>query len=318
MNEPLVVVSTRSFGSGDTDPQGMLEAAGCRVERIDASHDLSVVGHALRSASGWIAVTSPITQTHLDAAPDLRIVARYGVGTDAVDLRAAAARSVLVTNTPGANAEAVADHTIGLILAALRHIVAGDRAVRASDWSRRSGRELGACRIGIVGYGTIGRAVRRRLACFGGEVVAHDPHLAQAGIPLLPLEELVAGCEIVTLHLPGARGRPLIDADLLALFRPDAVLVNTARGDLLDEAAVARALTAGRLGGCAVDVLTAELGRGPSPLLDAPRVVVTPHIAGQTVQAIDRMGMATATDIVRVLVEDLPPHHLVNAQEAPQ
>lgn len=318
MTAPLVVVSTRSFGSGDADPQGLLEAAGCRVERIATSHDLTGVGEVLAGAAGWIAGTAPITDAHLAAAPHLRIVARYGVGVDSVDLAAAAARGVVVTNTPGANAEAVADHTIGLALAALRDIVAGDRAVRSDNWSRRAGRELGACRVGIVGYGTIGRLVRRRLSGFGSDVVAHDPFVTEADVPMLPLEELVATSDVVSLHLPSRRGRPLVDAELLGRFRRGAVLVNTSRGDLLDESAVADALTDGRLGACAVDVLSAEPGAGTSPLLAAPRVVVTPHIAGQTVQAIDRMGMTAATDVVRVLVEGLPPHHPVKAQEAQQ
>lgn len=317
MTQPVVVVSTRSFGSGEQDPQALLEAAGCRVELVAPSHDLAVIGDALRGAHGWIAGTAPVTAEHLAAAPALRIVARYGVGVDAVDLRAAAARGVVVTNTPGANAEAVADHTMALALAALRDVVAGDRAVRAGDWSRRPGRELGSCRVGVVGYGTIGRAVRRRLVGFGCEVVAHDPYVREADVPLVRLEELVSSCDVVTLHLPGG-GLPLVDAALLALFRPGAVLVNTARGDLLDEQAVARALVEGRLGACAVDVLSAELGRGPSPLLDAPRVTVTPHVAGQTVQAIDRMGMTAAAECVRVLVEGRPPQHPVQLQEAEQ
>ena len=287
MTQPVVVVSTRSFGSGEQDPQALLEAAGCRVELVAPSHDLAVIGDALRGAHGWIAGTAPVTAEHLAAAPALRIVARYGVGVDAVDLRAAAARGVVVTNTPGANAEAVADHTMALALAALRDVVAGDRAVR------------------------------RRLVGFGCEVVAHDPYVREADVPLVRLEELVSSCDVVTLHLPGG-GLPLVDAALLALFRPGAVLVNTARGDLLDEQAVARALVEGRLGACAVDVLSAELGRGPSPLLDAPRVTVTPHVAGQTVQAIDRMGMTAAAECVRVLVEGRPPQHPVQLQEAEQ
>jgi len=314
MTRPVVVVSTRSFGSGDADPQGHLEAVGLQVVGIAPTHDLDAVGDVLHGAAAWIAGTSPITAAHLAAAPRLRVIARYGVGVDSVDLDAAAARGVVVTNTPGANAEAVADHAVGLALAALRDVVAGDRAVRAGDWSRRPGRELGSCRVGIVGYGTIGRAVRRRLSGFGSEVVAHDPHVTEADVPLVPLEELVADTEVVSLHLP-ASGRPLVDAALLGLFRRDAVLVNTARGELLDERAVADALAEERLGACAVDVLSDELGRGASPLLQAPRVVVTPHVAGQTVQAIDRMGMAAATEVVRVLVEGLPPQHPVTAQE---
>ena len=312
-SSPLVVVSTRSFGSGDRDPQAVLEAAGCRVERIAPSHDLAVVSGALARAHGWIAGTGPISAQHLAAAPNLRIVARYGVGIDSVDLHATSARGVVVTNTPGAGTDAVADHTVALTLAALRHVVDGDRAVRAGNWSRLVGRELGSCRVGIVGYGRIGAAVRRRLEGFGAEVVAHDPYVLDADVPLLPIRELVSSCDVVTLHVPGGDG-PLVDDALLRLFQPHAVLVNTARGALLDEGAVAAALREGRLGACAVDVLAEELGQGGSPLLAAPRVVVTPHVAGQTVDAIDRMGMTAAAECIRVLVEDRPPHHPVRKE----
>lgn len=310
-----IVVSTRSFGSGNLDPQRLLEAAGFDVDRIATTHELDQVFDALAGADGWIAGTAPITVKHLEAAPRLRIIARYGVGVDSIDLAAATARGVAVTNTPGANSESVADHALGLCLAALRGIVAGDRAVRDGHWSRPPGRELGACLVGVVGYGAIGRAVRRRLAGFGSEVVAHDPYLDDADVPLLSLEELVATCDIVTLHAPG-RGRPLVDAELLTHFRPHALLVNTARGDLLDEEAVAKALHDGRIGGCALDVLASELGHGPSELLDAPRVILTPHVAGQTVQAIDRMGMAAATDCIRFLAEGVAPHFPIVPQEA--
>lgn len=314
MTRPLVVVSARSFGTGAQDPQGLLESAGCDVERIAPSHDLDVVRDALARAQGWVAGTGRVTAQHLDAAPGLRVLARYGVGVDNVDLPAAAERGVVVTNTPGANAQAVADHTLALLLASLRSIVAADRAAREGDWSGGLSRELGSCRVGIVGYGQVGRAVRARLAGFGCEVVAHDPYLDTADVRLVGLAELVATCDVVTLHCPPG-ARPLVDTALLAAFRPGAILVNTARGGLLDEQAVAAALRAGHLGACAADVIAAEHGTGTSPLLDAPRVTLSPHVAGHTVQAIDRMGMTAATECVRVLVEGLAPHHPVTMEE---
>lgn len=317
MTDPgSVVVSSRSFGSGEDDPTPRLEAAGHRVVRIAPDHDLARIADPLRDAVAWIAGTGPVTADHLDAAPALRVVARYGVGVDAVDVAAAVDRGVVVTNTPAANADAVADHTIGLTLAALRDVVAGDAAVRAGDWSRRRGRELGACTVGLVGFGAVGRAVARRLRGFGSRVVIHDPYVSDPGeaVTALDLTTLLTGSDVVSLHAPGG-DRPIIDAAALATMRPDAVLVNLARASLVDEAAVAEALVAGRLGAHASDVVAGEHG-GASPLLTAPRTILTPHVAGQTVEAIDRMGRTAADDVLRILAGDAALHP-VDAPDAP-
>jgi D-3-phosphoglycerate dehydrogenase / 2-oxoglutarate reductase len=310
---PSVVVTARSFGSGDADPAGLLQKAGLRVTHADPAHDHAALEETLSAAVAWIAGTSPIDDRHLDVAPNLRIVARYGTGYDSVDLAAAARRGVIVTNTPGANAEAVADHTIGLMLAALRHLVAGDRASREGARPPLRGRELGALTVGIVGFGSIGRAVARRLiGGFGSRVLAYDPFVApertrEAGVePVGDLSGLARAADVLTLHLPGGGGA-VVDAAFLRQMRPGAVLINTARGDLLDEEAVADALAEGRLAAAAVDVLASEPATS-SPLLDAPNAIVTPHVAAQTTQAIDRMGMMAAEEVVRVLEGEAPRH----------
>jgi D-3-phosphoglycerate dehydrogenase / 2-oxoglutarate reductase len=310
---PSVVVTARSFGSGDADPAGLLQKAGLRVEQADPAHDHAVLEETLSAAVAWIAGTSPIDDRHLAVAPNLKIVARYGTGYDSVDLTAAARRGVIVTNTPGANAEAVADHTVGLMLAALRNLVAGDRASREGVRPRLRGRELGALTVGIVGFGSIGRAVARRLiGGFGSRVLAYDPFVAaervrEAGIePVDDLSGLAWAADVLTLHMPGG-GSAVIDAALLSRMRPGGVLINTARGDLLDEQAVASALAEGRLAAVAVDVLASEPTTS-SPLLHAPNAIITPHIAAQTTQAIDRMGMMAAEEVVRVLAREAPRH----------
>lgn len=308
---PSVVVTSRSFGSGDADPAGLLQMSGLRVEHADPAHGHAILGEALSGAVAWIAGTSPIDDRHLAAAPNLKIVARYGTGYDSVDLAAAARRRVAVTNTPGANAEAVADHTVGLMLAALRHLVVGDRGSREGVRPSLRGRELGALTVGIVGFGSIGRAVARRLTGgFGSRVLAYDPFVAperarEAGIePVDDLSDLARAADVLTLHLPGGGGA-VVDAAFLSRMRPGAVLINTARGDLLDEQAVARALAQGQLTAAAVDVLVSEPATS-SPLLDAPNAIITPHIAAQTTQAIDRMGMMAAEEVVRVLAGEAP------------
>ena len=310
---PTVVVTARSFGSGDADPAGLLQKAGLRVARADPAHGHAALEETLSAAVAWIAGTSPIDDRHLAAAPNLKVVARYGTGCDSVDLAAAARRGVIVTNTPGANAEAVADHTVGLMLAALRHLVAGDRASREGVRPLLRGRELGALTVGIVGFGCIGRAVARRLiGGFGARVLAYDPFVAperarEAGIePVGDLSGLARAADVLTLHMPGGGGA-VVDATFLSRMRLGAVLINTARGDLLDEEAVASALAEGRLAAAAVDVLAFEPTTS-SPLLDAPNAIVTPHVAAQTTQAIDRMGMMAAEEVVRVLAGEVPRH----------
>lgn len=310
---PSVVVTARSFGSGDADPAGLLQKVGLRVANADPAHDQAVLEETLSAAVAWIAGTSPIDDRHLAAAPKLKIVARYGTGYDSVDLAAAARREVIVTNTPGANAEAVADHTVGLMLATLRHLVAGDRASRDGIRLPLRGRELGALTVGIVGFGIIGRAVARRLiGGFGSRVVAYDPFVApervrEVGIePVGDLSCLARVADVLTLHMPGGGGA-VVDAAFLSRMRPGAVLINTARGDLLDEQAVASALAERRLAAAAVDVLASEPATS-SPLLDAPNAIVTPHVAAQTTQAIDRMGMMAAEEVVRVLAGKAPRH----------
>jgi D-3-phosphoglycerate dehydrogenase len=308
-----VVVTARSFGSGNADPAALLREAGLRVIRADPNHDYAALEGPLSAAVAWIAGTSPIGDRHLAAAPSLRIVARYGAGFDSVDLAAATERGIVVTNTPGANAESVADHAVGLMLAALRHLIPGDKAsrdgVRPSLW----GRELGALTVGIVGFGNVGLAVARRLAGgFGSRVLTYDPFVAperlrEAGVePVADLADLVSMVDVLTLHMPGG-GKPVVDGALLESMRPGAVLINTARGDLLDEEAVAGALFEGRLGGVAIDVLASEPAMA-SPLLDVPNVIVTPHIAAQTTEAMDRMGMGAAEEVVRVLAGEAPRH----------
>ena len=309
---PVVLVTSRSFSSGSLDLVARLTGSGVRVVRGPADHDLGALRGDLGAAVAWIAGTGPVTDAHLAAAPGLRIVARYGVGVDAVDLAAAAGRGVVVTNTPGANSEAVAEHALALILAAVRHVVDGDRAVRDGDWSVTRTRELRNLRVGVVGFGRIGRALTARLRLFGTTVLAHDPvvpaaDVVAAGAVPTGLAELPAACDVVSLHAPG--DQRVVDAAWLA-SAGGLVLVNTARAALVDEDAVAAAVRDGRLAAYAAD----DLGPGgdaASPLLApdlAGRVVLTPHTAAQTVEAVDAMGAGATDAVLAVLAGTTPPN----------
>ena len=316
-----MLVTSRSFSSGDLDLAAELTAAGCTIRTGPSDHDLAALLPLLDEVTAWIAGTGPVTAAHLDAAPRLQIVARYGVGVDAVDLAAAAERGVLVTNTPGANTGAVADHAVALILAALRDVAAGDRAVRSGDWSVRRTRELGGLTVGIVGLGRIGREVAARLRGFGSTLLGHDPWVDPAalepyGVQPVELDELVRRSDVVTLHAPGEE--VVVDARLLGLARPSALLVNTARAGLVDEAAVADALGADRLRCYATDVLATEAGEA-SPLLAsdlADRTLFTPHAGAQTVEAVDGMGRG-AVDAVLAHLRGETPGNLVPLPSPP-
>jgi len=312
----VVVVTSRSFSSGDLDLRDELAAAGCELRAGPSDHDLDTLRPLLADATAWIAGTGPVTADHLAAAPRLRLVARYGVGIEAVDLAAAAERQVAVTNTPGANTGAVADHAVALLLAALRDVPQGDRAVRAGDWSVRRTRQVGSLTVGIVGLGRIGREVATRLRGFGSTLLGHDPYLPPAeldrcGVEGVELPELFRRSDVVTLHAPG--DEPVVDAAVLALVRPHLVLVNTARAGLVDEQALADALRADRLRTYATDVLGTEAGGRDNPLLAADlldRTLFTPHAGAQTVEAVDQMGRGSV-DAVLALLRGEPLPNLV-------
>ncbi|WP_426187897.1 phosphoglycerate dehydrogenase [Microbacterium sp. TWP3-1-2b2] len=310
----IILATSRSFSDGDLDLVTRATDAGHEIVRGPAHHDLSALAPLLARADAWIAGTGPVTAAHLDAAPNLKVLARYGVGTEAVDLAAAEARGIPVTNTPGANADAVADHALGLMLGALRFIPDGDRRVRRGDWGVRRGRELGAATVGIIGFGRIGQGVARRLGGFGPRIIAADPFLPaerirDLGAEPAELDELFASADVISLHAPG--GQRLVDADRLRSIRPGTVIINTARPDLVDEAAVAKALEDGRLSGYAADTLDGDTAASASPLLAddlADRVIVTPHLGAQTTQAVDNMGSYSLDDVLAILAGEQPTH----------
>jgi D-3-phosphoglycerate dehydrogenase len=312
---PVVLVTSRSFSSGNQDLLAELMMAECSVIAGPPDHDLDTLAPLLAQAAYWIAGPGPVTRRHLDAAPNLRLIARYGVGTEAVDLATANARGVLVTNTPGANTGAVADLAVGLMLAALRDIPTGDRNIRAGDWRVRRSRQLGQLTVGIVGLGRIGREVTARLRGFGSTVLGHDPFVSAEQIRMLPLAlvslaELARRSDVVTLHLPG--GQTLVNSTFLALLKSSAILVNTARANLVDETAVAEALRTGHLHRYAADVLGGGHGKLNPLLADdlRDRTVLTPHAGAQTVEAIDRMGRG-AVDAVLAVMHGEQPANLV-------
>ncbi|MDQ7843529.1 MAG: phosphoglycerate dehydrogenase [Armatimonadota bacterium] len=316
---PRVVVTSRSFGRYVPDGIRLLEEAGLDVVMAGQGApwpEDRMVGLA-RDAQALIVGTDQVTRRVLAGSPRLRVVARHGVGVDNIDLAGAAALGIAVTYTPGANTDAVAELTVALLLALWRGIVAADRTVREGRWEPVLGYEARGRTLGVVGLGRIGRGVAERARALGMRVVAFDvaedrPYALAHGIAYLPLEDLLRTADAVSVHVPlTPKTRGLIGARELAWMKPTAVLVNVARGGVIDEEALAAALEGGRLAGAAVDVFTVE-PPWESPLLRAPNVILTPHIGAHTLEAMTRMDLMAASDVVAVLRGD-PPSYPVPA-----
>jgi D-3-phosphoglycerate dehydrogenase / 2-oxoglutarate reductase len=250
----------------------------------------------------------------LAAAPKLKIVARAGVGLDNVDVESATERGVLVVNAPTSNIHSAAEHALALLLSAARQIPAADASLREHTWKRSSfsGTEIFGKTVGVVGLGRIGQLVAQRLAAFETHIVAYDPYVsparaAQLGIELLPLDQLLARADFISVHLPKTpETAGLIDKDALAKTKPGVVIVNAARGGLVDEAALADAVTSGHVRAAGIDVFSTEPCTD-SPLFDLPQVVVTPHLGASTEEAQDRAGTDVAVSVKLALAGEFVP-----------
>ena len=240
-----------------------------------------------------------VTADLLTRGPNLRVIARAGTGVDNIDVPAATRRGIAVMNAPGANTVSAAEHAMGLLLAQARHIPWAAEAMRRGEWDRKrfEGTELRGKTIGIVGLGRIGGHVAQLARAFGMHVVGHDPYLsperaAELQVKLLPLDQLLGQADVVTLHVAHTeQTHHLINAERLKLMKPTAVLVNTARGELVDEAALAEAVREKRIGGAAIDVFAVEPLPADAPLRKLERVILTPHLAASTAEAQERVSV---------------------------
>lgn len=260
----------------------------------------------LQGCDGYIAGLDYITKEVMESADRLKVISRYGVGYDRVDLDAAAKRNIIVTNTPGMNANAVADMAMGLILSVARRIAYLDGTMRDGEWVSSKGVEIYQKTIGIVGLGAIGRGVARRAQGFDMKVLAYDPYIDRAyaegnRIQPVPLEELIRRSHIISLHLPlNEATRHMINAESIALMQKGTIIINTSRGGIVDEDAVCTALENGRLGGLGLDVFEQE-PPDISRFLPFDNVVVTPHKGSHTVEATENMMWTAVDNLVKVL-----------------
>jgi len=265
----------------------------------------------LQDVDAAILASEPVTSEMLERADRLKVLARSGVGYDAIDVSAATARSVQVCNAPGTNHHSVAELALGLMLACARQIPQVSAAVDQGGWPREAGQELRGKRLGVVGYGPSGRAVTQLGAALGMQVqvTTSHPDPAAASAAFVGLEENLQTADVLTLHTRAHDDAgPLLNAERLALMRPEAMLINTARGSLVDEAALAQALRTGTLGSAGLDVLEAEPLPQESPLRSLDNVIITSHLAGQTAEARRRAGLSAAQTVLDVLDGRQPDH----------
>lgn len=260
----------------------------------------------------------PVDAALLASAPKLRLIHKWGVGVDSIDLPAAEAAGIGIAITAGGNAHAVAEHTIALMLAVLRRLPLVDHAMREGRWLFKEMRvqcqQVVGKTIGIVGAGNIGRAVARRLQGFEANVTYYDPRRvppeleAKWGLTYVPMDQLLAESHIITLHCPGgAENRHMIGADSFARMRKGAVVINAARGEILDEAALVAALRSGHLMGAGLDVYEKEPAAADHPLLEFDNVVLSPHTAASVFDNVERIARHAFTNMQRVLDgESLP------------
>jgi phosphoglycerate dehydrogenase-like enzyme len=266
-----------------------------------------------------LAGSEPYTRRVLAAHPQLRVIARAGVGYDAVDVAAATERGIAVCIAPGTNQDAVAEHTFTLILALAKNLIGQHLGTRAYQWPRQANLPLRGRKLGIAGLGRIGKAVALRGAAFGMPLLAYEPvpdlpFCQQYGITLMPFEQLLAESDYLTLHMPlTPESKYLINKRSLALMKPTAFLINTARGGLVCEADLLETLRARRIAGAALDVFEDE-PPGKTPLFDLDNLVLTPHAAGVDLQSRDDMAMSAAQSIVALSRGGWPAAAVVNPE----
>ena len=319
LKECRLLVTPTSYGKNDSRLKTDLEAQVGKVTYNPTGKPLSSaeVMDLLPGIDGYIAGLDVIDAAALAGADRLKVIARYGVGVDNVDLAAAKSKKIVVTNTPGANSASVAELALALMLALARQIPEAVEAVHLGKWPRYAGLTLEGKTIGILGVGAIGKQLVRRLQGFDCRILVHDPFVDAAaasalGVELADLDDVLGQSDFLSLHmplLPETRG--VVNDEFLGRMKPGAYLINTARGEVIDETALLRALESGHLRGAGLDTFVTEPPDPESPLLRLPQVVATPHLGAMTDGATSNMGWMAMQDCLAVLNNEDPAHRVV-------
>ena len=303
------------------DPEGLkpLQNNPGITLRYEVAPTPEVLTKALVGVDAWLVRSeTKITADWIDKALNLRLIGRAGVGVDNIDLAAATRRGVAVINAPAANTLAAAEHTLALMLSIARHVPQADASTKAGKWERSKfmGVELFGKTLGVVGLGRIGREVAKRAQSFGMKIVGYDPFVSEAqahelGIEPAALADLLSRADFVTLHVPGGdKTKHLISADSLKTVKKGLRLVNCARGELIDEAALAEALKDGRVAAAGLDVFSTEPLPADSPLRSAPNLVLTPHLGASTAEAQSRVATELAQAVLDFHEKGIAPNAL--------
>jgi phosphoglycerate dehydrogenase-like enzyme len=297
-----VAITPRSFRHATGAHFELLDRYGLEsvFPPTDEPLDERAMKELVHDCDALIVGTDPVNEAVLSSGP-LRAVVKFGSGLDNIDEAAAGRLGIPVVATPGANARSVAELAIGMMLVLARHIVFHHHAVRARNWEQRIGIELKDRRLGLIGYGAVGREVAAIARCLGMEVVAFDPYARDIDVPTIGLRDLLSSCDVISLHAPLTdETSALINGDALSLMTRGALLINTARGGLIDEEALADALESGHLAGAALDVFEREPPES-SRLLSLDNVIVSPHAGAATAEAVERAGSLAVREAARLL-----------------
>jgi D-3-phosphoglycerate dehydrogenase / 2-oxoglutarate reductase len=309
-----VAIADNTFAPIDPE-RAELEPLGCEIVFAQCATEDDVIDLA-RDADAIICDAAPVTARVLAETPRVKVVSEYGIGYDNIDVEAATARGIWVTNVPGFCTSEVADHTIAMLLAVSRRLLVLDAAVREGKWGAGVAgpmRRLGTQTLGLVGFGRIARSVATRAQSLGMRVLCWSPSVTPAaaeaiGATRVELDEIFRQSDYVSLHVPATPStRRLVDARRLGLLKPSACLINTGRGSLVDEPALIDALRAGRLEGAALDVYDPEPPRPDNPLFELGNVILTPHAAFYSEESLAELQVSAARNVAAALRGERPP-----------
>ena len=285
--------------------------------RVASDPSAATVIKEIKGVEGVVVRMAPFTRQIIEAADSLKVIGRHGVGVDTIDLKAATERGIVVTNTPEANALSVAEHTITVIGALAKRVVAYDRAIRTGGWEIRNSYkavDLDGRTLGLVGIGRIGTLVARKAAAaYSMKVIAFDPYVApekarEMGITLVPAsDDVFRQADVVSMHTPlTPETRRFVNATRLGLMKPTAFLINFSRGEVVDEKALYTALKTGVIAGAAIDVYDPEPPLNDNPLYELENIILSPHSAALTQECVIRMAVGAAEGVVDVLTGKRP------------
>lgn len=319
LKECKVLVTPTSFGRNDPRIKQSLEEQVGDVVYNTTGKPLKTAAllDLIAEMDGYIAGLDEINRDVIAAAKNLKVIARYGVGVDNVDLEAAMDKGIVVTNTPGANSGSVAELTVGLLLALARNIVSAASVTQTGEWPRMTGHTLEGKTVGLIGFGNIGKQVARRLSGFDCCVMAYDiapdeMFAKEYGVILGSIDEVVRNVDFLSLHCSTMdETRGMVNQAFIAKMKTGAYLINTARGELIDESALLAGLESGKIAGAALDVLIEQPPTSNHPLLNHPKVILTPHMGAHTDGAIANMGWGALQDCLAVLRGETPNHRVL-------